>query len=152
MGTRNLTIVRSDGVIKVAQYGQWDGNPKGQGQTIAYFLNKVDLKKFKERVNKLQEYTKEDLKEFDAIFEKPYIPALDRDVGAGILDYINDEEVKKVYLKADFKEDTIFCEYWYEIDLDKQTVTMNNQTFTFEEWTKEGFMEQLERQEQEDSL
>jgi len=29
MGTRNLTIVTSNGKTKVAQYGQWDGYPGG---------------------------------------------------------------------------------------------------------------------------
>lgn len=31
MGTRNLTAVYLDGQYKVAQYGQWDGYPEGQG-------------------------------------------------------------------------------------------------------------------------
>lgn len=47
MGTRNSTLVKSKGKVKVAQYGQWDGYPTGQGQTIADFLNSdVDLEDF----------------------------------------------------------------------------------------------------------
>lgn len=30
MGTRNLTMLISDGETKVAQYGQWDGYPGEQ--------------------------------------------------------------------------------------------------------------------------
>lgn len=37
MGTRNLTMVMVDGVYKVAQYGQWDGYPSGQGITVFIF-------------------------------------------------------------------------------------------------------------------
>jgi hypothetical protein len=42
MGTRNLTCVVLDGEFKVAQYGQWDGYPSGQGSTILDFL-RADL-------------------------------------------------------------------------------------------------------------
>ena len=39
MGTRNLTVVFMDGEYKVAQYGQWDGYPEGQGITCFNFLH-----------------------------------------------------------------------------------------------------------------
>ena len=55
MGTRGLTVVKSKGKVKVAQYGQWDHYPSGQGKTIARFIqNEMDLNKFKTRVDKLQ--------------------------------------------------------------------------------------------------
>lgn len=39
MGTRNLTLVKNRrGAIKVAQYGQWDGYPEGQGAVILDFI------------------------------------------------------------------------------------------------------------------
>ena len=38
MGTRNLTVVYVDGEYRVAQYGQWDGYPSGQGMTCLKFL------------------------------------------------------------------------------------------------------------------
>lgn len=41
MGTRNLVAVVKDGEFKVAQYGQWDGYPEGQGQTALQFLRKL---------------------------------------------------------------------------------------------------------------
>ena len=40
MGTRNLTCVIKDGKYRVAQYGQWDGYPEGQGMNILNFLKK----------------------------------------------------------------------------------------------------------------
>jgi len=40
MGTRNLTCVVSGGKYIIAQYGQWDGYPSGQGVTALEFLRK----------------------------------------------------------------------------------------------------------------
>lgn len=49
MGTRNLTmVIDRKGEIKVAQYGQWDGYPAGQGATILEFA------KDKEKMAKLE--------------------------------------------------------------------------------------------------
>ena len=51
MGTRNLTAVYIDGEYKVAQYGQWDGYPEGQGLTALHFLrDEMDAEKFKTAV------------------------------------------------------------------------------------------------------
>ena len=43
MGTRNLTMVISNGKTKVAQYGQWDGYPDGQGMTALSTLKRIIL-------------------------------------------------------------------------------------------------------------
>ena len=50
MGTRNLTIAVMDGKTRVAQYGQWDGYPEGQGTTILEFLKSADLDLFKKKL------------------------------------------------------------------------------------------------------
>ena len=156
MGTRNLTIVKIKSKTKVAQYGQWDGYPTGQGQTIADFLKTVDLEKFKEQISKLKEYTKKDIKKVqqkldDAINKDKIMkqfPELDRDYGAGILQLIHDGVVTKVKLNEDFKKDTLFCEYCYTIDLDKETVQVGNlKPFTFKQWTRKGLMKKLEKQD-----
>lgn len=39
MGTRNPTAVVLDGEYKLAQYGQWDGFPSGQGLVKSYSLD-----------------------------------------------------------------------------------------------------------------
>lgn len=149
MGTRNSTLVKLDGEIKVAQYGQWDGYPTGQGQTIQDFLKTVDLLKFKGQVKQLREMTDEEIKtvEADPNWTQNY-PYLSRDAGAGVLQMIHDGEVLFLVLDKDFKDDTLFCEYWYELDLDKETITMNGRTWTFDEW-REIDLEKLENEERE---
>ena len=53
MGTRNLTAVFIDGEYKVAQYGQWDGYPGGQGMTALHFLrDEMEEERFKDAVRK----------------------------------------------------------------------------------------------------
>ena len=162
MGTRNLTEVKVNDKIKIAQYGQWDGYPTGQGQTIVDFLKTVDLEKFKKQVEALGEYTEAALKKASAdagsdgsgwmtmdVAKKLHEahPALNRDYGAGILQLVHDGKVSKMVLRSSFKEDELFCEYAYMIDLDKETVTVSGrvktQTFTFKQWTK-GLMKKLQ--------
>ena len=49
MGTRNLTMVIQNQETKIAQYGQWDGFPDGQGITILTFLqDKSNVEKLKQ--------------------------------------------------------------------------------------------------------
>ncbi len=165
MGTRNLTIVRVNKKTKVAQYGQWDGYPTGQGATIAEFLKTVDLGKFKKQVKELGVYTQ---KGIDKVYTKAghdggewmsmeigdkvkeLNPEISRDYGAGILALIHNGKVKKVVLQEDFKEDSTWCEYYYEIDLDKETVSMNGgKEYPFIEWT-EALMKKLEEKENND--
>jgi len=170
MGTRNITAVRVGGKIKVAQYGQWDGYPTGAGQEIADFLKKVDLKKFKKQVANLKTYTKSAIEKAytDAGWngKDEYIPsnvsdaknrahpALDRDHGASILKLIHDGTVTKVQFCNDYNVKTgqvspnTWCEYWYLIDLDKKTVSINGgKAFSFKQWTQKGFMKKLSERE-----
>ena len=44
MGTRHMVGVVLDGDFKIAQYGQWDGYPEGQGKTVLDFLRKADIR------------------------------------------------------------------------------------------------------------
>lgn len=158
MGTRNSTIVKLNDEIRVAQYGQWNGYPTGQGQTIAEFLKTVDLPKFKKQVKDLMEWTEDELKKVykdaDADgfitlregekIDKEY-PELCRDHGAGILELIHNGIVKKVNLDKGFKNDNVWCEYYYEINLDNETVSMNGgKKYTFKQWTRKNLMDKLE--------
>lgn len=41
MGTQNLTSVWFEGKYRIAQYGQFDGYPSGQGLTVLHFLRNI---------------------------------------------------------------------------------------------------------------
>ena len=118
MGTRNLTCVYVDGEYKVAQYGQWDGYPNGQGTTALEFLLDANLDKFTEKVRNLKWITDEECERIDKVkdWTRKY-PELSRDTGAEILEFI-DQGVTKVGNALSFAGSSLFCEWAYVIDLD----------------------------------
>lgn len=140
MGTRNLTMVIKDEKIKVAQYGQWDGYPSGQGKTAINFLRKFDERAFGYQVDKCKFVDDEKQKEIDDWFRsigvtdgwmnmdqsrqfKAKYPLFSRDNGANILNLINDSEEDIIWLhdESAFINDSLMCEWAYVIDLDKRT-------------------------------
>jgi hypothetical protein len=188
MGTRNLTIVKLDGKVKIAQYCQWDGYPTGQGKTIAEFIQtKLDKPKFIERlkkvkfvrsnkISKIVDELKEKYKDNASVFFKKIYPQFHRDTGAAILELIQDQKLKTSDIYFDpvnvvrtesvnsyenpitelvndltFLKDATFCEFAYEIDLNKETVTVYQngkniyKTFKFSEFTV-NFMSKLEKE------
>lgn len=124
MGTRNLTIVKYNDQIKVAQYGQWDGYPKGVGQGIVDFLHKTDLNEFKEKIKachfmpqeKLEKMTDE---QYGKLLDEQ--PQFSRDTADKVLDMImaNKKKVFELKNSLEFGFDDLFCEWLYIIDLDK---------------------------------
>lgn len=136
MGTRNLTLVKSKNEYKVAQYGQWDGYPKGQGIKILNILRALNLAEFQQKVDVLKEISEEQLEklwkkcgadnsgfanmEVSEKFEKNY-PHLHRDCGGEVLELIAFGKVKEVALDVEFAGDSLFCEWAYVIDFDKNT-------------------------------
>ena len=139
MGTRNITMVRVGGKIKVMQYCQWDGYPTGQGETIAEFIqDKMDLPLFKKQVKALRNISAKSLKKIwtDAGADdsgwvsmeiadkvKAAYPEFSRDTGADILELIHSGKVKKVsQSKGQLGQSWI--EFVYDLDLDKETVAV----------------------------
>lgn len=140
MGTRGLTCVFKDGDYKVAQYGQWDHYPEGQGKTILDFLtNGFDRQLFEKQLDKIVFTNKEDFKRINEELEisdtvwinmeeanrfKTAYPQLDRDMGGHILEYVQNVDADKILLtnSIDFAQDGLFCEYVYVVDLDKNTL------------------------------
>lgn len=137
MGTRNLTCVVKNGEYKVAQYGQWDGYPDGQGITILNYLSKWDRERFERNLETTSEITNEEYEkcwkelgitsenglislEDSKLFEKEY-PHLRRNMAAEILEYIENNEGLKLSLYEEFANDGLMCEWCYVVDLDKNT-------------------------------
>ena len=137
MGTRNLTVVIKDGQPRIAQYGQWDGYPSGQGQTALNFLKSGKLDALVANLDKItfdgqaeiEAYLKEigagdgwmDMEQADKFNAR--FPFLGRDHGAAVLDMIADYEGDEPIIlrnQIDFAADSLFCEYAYVIDLDKE--------------------------------
>ena len=129
MGTRNLTIVHKNDEYKVAQYGQWDGYPEGLGATLLKFLKNVNMDSFRNVIDNVSFYTKEELEDIDKYIDdmrkdipnyewQRYFPHLSRDCGGDILDLITFKGVNKVNNSIDFAADSLFCEWAYVIDLD----------------------------------
>jgi len=140
MGTRNLTCVVLDGEYRVAQYGQWDGDPEGQGATILEFLRTRDLKEFAKQVAKCsfianQSYYDDLCKELGIKTRDCWIstddarrfgalhPELSRDTGGKILELIQNAQ-NGLILDNDigFVNNSLFCEWAYVVDLDKGTL------------------------------
>lgn len=141
MGTRGLTMVIHNQKTVIAQYGQWDHYPSGQGLTALKFLKSADLEKFKktlERVKFIDEEKQKEISDFCKSIgcadgwmnmeqaEKYHAryPLLTRDNGAEILNLVyNDNTDETLWLNDshEFAGDSLFCEWAYVIDLDKNS-------------------------------
>lgn len=120
MGTRNLTMVVSEKKTKVAQYGQWDGYPSGQGFTVLKFLRQVDLPKFRKDLENVRFLSSTEIAAINEDGEwKTKYPHLSRDVAADILFMIDGRPLALIN-QEDFAGDGLMNEWTYVIDLDKE--------------------------------
>lgn len=142
MGTRHLIAVVADGKFRVAQYGQWDGYPEGQGVGILKYLRKNGTDKLRAGLEFTFEATGDDFKRFYAevghdvetsdgwiSYDKAkkfgeLYPSLSRDTGYRILSIVASARPDgrvPLKLSAGFAGDSLFCEWAYVIDLDAGT-------------------------------
>lgn len=143
MGTRNLTAVFFNGEYRVAQYGQWDGYPSGQGATILGFLNADgNIEKLKSQLGKVRFLDPQGIdKEFCEQYDKNtpewsnepdnrtteqkrwFETYMTRDLGGKILFNIANSNDSEIVIKnnIDFAGDSLFCEWAYIIDFDAGT-------------------------------
>lgn len=140
MGTRNLTkVIDADGIIRVAQYGQWDGYPEYTGTRILEFikehnmLEKIEKSLVKARLiteeehdEILKPYTKEDgwmTFEQGADFSTMF-PSLTRDTGCDILKVlVYSNGPIPIVDNSDFESDDLFCEGVYTVNFQDRTYT-----------------------------
>jgi len=140
MGTRNLTIVQLNNEYKIAQYGQWDGYPEGQGARILKFLSKKEkvasLKKALEHTRFLdpdgvdREFIEAYNQNAPKWSNEPdnrtdeqkmwFTNYISRDLGANILGSVARSVGHEVVLdnSLDFAADSLMCEFAYVIDFD----------------------------------
>ncbi|MNU30431.1 hypothetical protein D3C71_189160 [compost metagenome] len=149
MGTRHLITIVKDGEFKLAQYGQWDGYPSGQGAIILKFLAEGDVEALRRNVDKLYFAGKDDV---EALYEtfagiprgqewidmeqskklKENLPTLHRDTGARIFDLVAGGGANSFYdvAESEVRIPTIDmlsyaggwdCEWVYAVDLDSDT-------------------------------
>lgn len=138
MGTRNLTAVMINGEYKVAQYGQWDGYPCGQGATVWSFLkNKRRRAALKRRLKDAAFITEEQivqvnrklgvtqegewLTEEQANLFHTLCPLFSRDHGAEILELIVEQRQPFLLQNSINFAAEPSCMWAYVVDFDKNT-------------------------------
>lgn len=137
MGTRHLICVVQNESFKLAQYGQWDGYPEGQGQDILTFLKeRYNPEAFAKGLSQLYEPSFDSINELYRALginpDSPLIstaesnrirkahPSLLRATGANILDMIQAaDKPLPTRIATEFAADSLFCEWAYVIDLDE---------------------------------
>jgi hypothetical protein len=137
MGTRNLTVVIKKAKPVIAQYGQWDGYPEGQGVVALRFLKNTNMEAFEKKLEKVRFKNADDALEIKLFLESvgsedgmlnseqaqefnKRFPFFSRNHGADILNLIMDSKADDIMLKDDtlFAADSLFCEWAYVINLD----------------------------------
>jgi hypothetical protein len=132
MGTRGLTkVIDKDGITKVAQYGQWDHYPEGQGVKILeiltadrYAVEELELALDKchfvsdgEREAIYKEYNDRypettHMKKFSSI-----LPSFSRDTCGDILNVVRWSAGPVPLIdESEFEFDDLFCEGVYEVN------------------------------------
>ena len=122
MGTRNLTkVIDSNGVTRVAQYGQWDGYPSGQG--INALIQSYNHRLIESKLDNCHFLSDEEVDGHNSIIGASgkavvdVYPTLSRDTCADILGYVA-FSVGEIPLvdASDFESDELFCEAVYTLN------------------------------------
>lgn len=124
MGTRHLIAAFYKGEYRIAQYGQWDGYPDGQGIDVLEFaraLHDLGRDGFLAKLEKVSDLTAADREKVNATenWQREY-PHLSRDAGAKILQMVWDgPDGMALQRNINFAGESLFCEWAYVLDFDK---------------------------------
>jgi hypothetical protein len=132
MGTRGLTkVIDKDNILKVAQYGQWDHYPEGQGVKILSILtaDRYAVEELELALDKCY-FAADELR--DAIYDEynarypetthmkkfsSMLPSLSRDTCGDILNVVRwSAGPIPLVDESGFEGDDLFCEGVYEIN------------------------------------
>jgi hypothetical protein len=142
MGTRNLVAVFVDDKPVIAQYGQWDGYPEGQGRTVLDFCRKrlktpLGREKFSAKLSQVRWDREGEMEAFgqeigvtngwlnseQAEKYNQRFPYMSRDIGGKILGMVWDADGEVVLNdSSSFAASSLFCEFAYVVDLTKNTL------------------------------
>jgi hypothetical protein len=138
MGTRNLFTIIYNNKTVLAKYNQWDGYLEGQGKNLSNFIEN-DLN-FTSLINGLSriELLDENDSRIDAIYNDLNNTRHDNDSRKKVFPLITRDTTIEDQLKAIsigigkmptvdasiFKDDGLFCEYAYTLNLDDNTVSV----------------------------
>lgn len=116
MSTRSLLAIQSDEKYVVAQYQHYDGYPDYMGVNILDWLksnnNLEHLKSSLSKITLMAKKSNKDYEDDSICFES----------GADLLStIIESKEPVKLLDSIEFTADSLFCEWAYVIDLDKNT-------------------------------
>jgi hypothetical protein len=131
MGTRGLTKVISPiGEVVVAQYGQWDHYPSGQGLNVLRFISQYGiLENFKPCLSKVSFISEDEVSKLTAPHGNQwdsFYPQFSRNTGTDILKviYYSSGYVPLVD-SSDFETDDLFCEGIYTLDFQNHKFISN---------------------------
>lgn len=130
----------------IAQYGQWDGYPEGQGLKIWRFVwkNAGNLLRLKAGLDHIKIITDEERDQFipdlsgnlDPVLRAQIAAGVDlvpdslsRNTGAGILELAaqaTEERPVKVVNNLEFVDNQLMCEWVYVLDLDADVLEVYN--------------------------
>ncbi|MET3536751.1 hypothetical protein [Chryseobacterium limigenitum] len=147
MGTRNLTVVVHNKEAKIASYGQFDGYPDSLGlKLIKFYSNPENTKNLKEILPKVRLWNDKDQKLQDEFLEsigctngilnekqkeafkkrypfryrERYGKLTEGQILEVLLEFAHLDELTTIDA-YDFASDSLFCEWAYVIDYDKNT-------------------------------